>query len=188
VNKDPVRRAKLMLLVTFTAWLALVVAAPLSLPPGSVSDLSGRASVIDNSATTDRMAPMPRAIYLLGDLNCHQMAERSLYLNGNQMPFCARDVGIFIGLAAGMLAVLALTPRFALTALLVMVLPIMIDGTVQLTGWYESNNALRVITGVLGGAGASYFLGHFADWVRSGGSAPFLLGRKMSETGRHGKS
>lgn len=188
MSKDPVRRAKLVMLMAFTAWLALVIAAPLSLPTGSVTDLSGRASAIDNSAVTDRMPPLPRAIYLLGDINCHQLAERSLYLNGNQMPFCARDVGIFIGLAAGMLLVLALAPRFSLAALVVLVLPILLDGTVQLTGWYESSNLLRMITGVLGGAGTSYFLGHFADWVRSGGPAPLLFKRRSSETGRHGKS
>ncbi len=165
-------RAKRAALVFFTAWLILVIAAPFTLPAGSVTDLSGRASVIDNAEQVGRMNPLAAAVYFIGDINCHQLAERSFFLNGNQMPFCSRDVGIFIGLAAGMLAVLLLSPRFSWPILALLVLPILIDGGVQLTGLYESNNLLRVITGALGGIGASYFLGHFADWVYERGMRP----------------
>jgi uncharacterized membrane protein len=187
MNKDPVLRVERAAVVFFTAWLVLVIAAPLSLPSGSVTDLSGRASSLDNSAEIGKMNPLAQAVYTMGDINCHQLAERSFFINGNQMPFCARDVGIFIGLVSGMLIVLLLSPRFSLPVLAVLVLPILIDGSVQLTGWYESNNLLRLATGALGGIGASYFLGHFADWARSGGQIPLLSERK-SETGRHGKS
>lgn len=165
-------RAKRAALVFFTAWLILVIAAPFTLPAGSVTDLSGRASVIDNADQIERMNPVAAAVYFIGDINCHQLAERSFFLNGNQMPFCSRDVGIFIGLAAGMLAVLLLSPRFSWLILSLLVLPILIDGGVQLTGLYESNNLLRAITGALGGIGASYFLGHFADWVYERGMRP----------------
>lgn len=165
-------RAKRAALVFFTAWLILVIAAPFTLPAGSVTDLSGRASVIDDAEQVGRMNPLAAAVYFIGDINCHQLAERSFFLNGNQMPFCSRDVGIFIGLAAGMLAVLLLSPRFSWPILALLVLPILIDGGVQLTGLYESNNLLRVITGALGGIGASYFLGHFADWVYERGMRP----------------
>ena len=34
-------------------------------------------------------------------LNCHNKHERSWTVNGNQMPVCVRDVGIFAGLALG---------------------------------------------------------------------------------------
>lgn len=172
MKKDPMFRAKRAALVFFTAWLILVIAAPFTLPAGSVTDLSGRASVIDNAEQVGRMNPLAAAVYFIGDINCHQLAERSFFLNGNQMPFCSRDVGIFIGLAAGMLAVLLLSPRFSWPILALLVLPILIDGGVQLTGLYESNNLLRVITGALGGIGASYFLGHFADWVYERGMRP----------------
>lgn len=172
MKKDPMFRAKRAALVFFTAWLILVIAAPFTLPAGSVTDLSGRASVIDDAEQVGRMNPLAAAVYFIGDINCHQLAERSFFLNGNQMPFCSRDVGIFIGLAAGMLAVLLLSPRFSWPILALLVLPILIDGGVQLTGLYESNNLLRVITGALGGIGASYFLGHFADWVYERGMRP----------------
>jgi uncharacterized membrane protein len=172
VKEDPMFRAKRAALVFFTAWLVLVVAAPFLLPAGSVTDLSGRASSVDNYEQISKMNPLPGAIYLFGDMNCHQLADRSFYLNGNEMPFCSRDVGIFIGLTAGMLVVLLLSPRFSWPLLLVLMLPILVDGGVQLTGWYESNNALRLLTGVLGGIGGSYFLGHFADWAQERGMRP----------------
>ena len=179
-------RAKRAALVFFTAWLILVVAAPFLLPAGSVTDLSGKASSVDNYDQISKMNPLPGAIYLFGDMNCHQLADRSFFLNENQMPFCARDVGIFLGLTGGMLAVLLLSPRFSWPVLLVLMLPILVDGGVQLTGWYESNNALRLMTGVLGGIGGAYFLGHFADWAQERGMRSER--GKNCETGRHGKS
>jgi len=180
-------RAKRAALVLFVSWLALVIATPLTLPTGSVKDLSGRASAIDNLDQISQMNPLAAAVYLLGDVNCHQLTERSFSINGNQMPFCARDVGIFIGLVAGMLIVLLVSPRFSWPVLAALVSPILFDGGVQLTGWYESSNPMRLITGMLGGIGASYFLGHFADWAQEAGMKP-TDSRSNSGTGRHGKS
>lgn len=157
-------KAKRAILIFFCAWLVVVLAAPYALSSGSVTDLSGRAGTVDNSGIIDRMNPFSAAVYLIGDANCHQLSERSLYLNGNQMPFCARDVGIFLGLAIGMLMVLLVSPRFSWIVLIVLVVPILIDGGVQYVGGdYESSNALRLLTGALGGVAASYFLGFVVD-------------------------
>jgi uncharacterized membrane protein len=163
MSGEPPFKAKRAMLIFFAAWLAVVLAAPMLLPSGSVPDLSGRAGYVDNSAVIDTMNPFSAAVYLIGDGNCHQLSQRSFYLNGNQMPFCARDVGIFIGLAAGMLAVLLLSPRFSWLVLVLLALPILIDGGVLYAGGYESTNLVRLITGMLGGVAASYFLGHVAD-------------------------
>ncbi len=161
--RDQPFKAKRAILIFFIAWLAIVLAAPYALPSGSVTDLSGRAGSIDNSAAIDQMNPFSAAVYLIGDTYCHQLSERSLYLNGNQMPFCARDVGIFLGLVAGMLIVLLLVPRFSWIALVLLALPILIDGGIQYAGGYESNNVLRLLTGILGGIATSYFLGFTVD-------------------------
>lgn len=163
MSRDPQFKAKRAVLIFFTAWLVAVLAAPMLLPASSVPDLSGRAGYIDNSKAISVMNPFSAAIYLIGDGNCHQLSQRSFYLNGNQMPFCARDVGIFIGLVVGMLAVLVLSPRFSWLVLVLLAVPILIDGGIQYAGGYESTNILRLITGILGGAAASYFLGHVAD-------------------------
>jgi uncharacterized membrane protein len=79
------------------------------------------------------------------------------------MPFCARDMGIFVGLAVGMVVMLFLSPRFSLLVLAALVLPILVDGGLQYLGAYESTNAVRLATGMLGGAGVAYLLNHFAE-------------------------
>lgn len=163
VQRDLPFRAKRTILVLFAALLVMVIAAPWALPQGSVEDLSGRPTSIDNRESIDQMNPFSAAVYLLGDVNCHQKVERSFFLNGNQMPFCARDVGIFIGLTFGMLVALVFPMRLSWTILVALSLPILVDGGLQYAGFYESTNLVRLVTGILGGIAVSYFLAHVAD-------------------------
>jgi len=156
-------RAKRSILIFFVAWLVIVLAAPFTLPANSVLDLSGRPGVVDNSAAEGRMNLFAQAVYVIGDVNCHQIKDRSFFLNGNEMPFCSRDVGIFFGLAVGMLIVLAFGPKFYWLAFIAMTIPILVDGGLQLVSSYESNNLVRFLTGAVGGAAVSYLLGYMAD-------------------------
>ncbi len=160
-------RTKRTFLIVFTIWTIMVWVAPLSLPTDSVPDISGRSGSIDNLEQVEEMNPFAALVYLAGDAYCHQKAERSLYVNGNEMPFCARDVGIFCGLAIGMAMVLLFRPGFNLIVLVALVLPIVLDGGVQMIGYYESSNAVRLSTGLMGGIGCSYLLGHVTDMALS---------------------
>lgn len=47
--------------------------------------------------------PLAGVVYLFGGRICHQMVERSLFLDGAQLPVCARCLGIYIGAAVGLL-------------------------------------------------------------------------------------
>ena len=163
VERESSWKAKRALFVLAVAWTALVVLTPFTMAPGSVGDLSGSVGTVDNDL--GHVNYLAQAVYLVGDLNCHTLAERSLELNGNQMAFCARDLGLFIGLAAGMAVVLFLGPRFMWPVVMLLAVPILIDGTVQLLLDYESNNIVRIITGALGGSAVALFLGHVADIV-----------------------
>ena len=115
-------------------------------------------------------------VYAFGDLNCHQKFERSWTINGNQMPVCARDVGIFFGLALGgwlfsrrglnrwttrdsfltlfpdrMTAQLYVKDRRMLAMIgtgLLFCLPVVLDGGIQAVTAYESVNTVRVLTGL----------------------------------------
>ena len=62
------------------AWLALLVAAP------------------------TLTVPVSGVLYAIGSLICHQIAERSFYVDGFQLPVCARCLGLYAGGAAGSLA------------------------------------------------------------------------------------
>ncbi len=158
----PFRKAEITMLVVFTIWLSLVMVAPFTLPPGSVVDLSGKVGDIDNGEQLEQMNPLARVVYTIGDINCHQLSERSYYLNGNQMPFCSRDVGLFIGLVAGLILAIVSGLNISILILLLLLVPLGVDGVLQLVTDYESSNALRMITGVVGGVGVGMILSRFA--------------------------
>ena len=80
---------------------------------------------------------------------CHQMPERSFYFRGYQLPVCARCTGIIIGeLSACVTAFFIDIPSYILFALLV---PMVVDGLLQLKTQYVSTNSKRALTGVLFG-------------------------------------
>ena len=130
--------------------------------------------------------PYAAIIYGFGDVNCHQKSERSWEVNKNQLPVCTRDVGIFAGLFIGGVVFsrrgwnrwtvrdtcLSLLPESMLhgvyaknrrTALwlgcgLLLCMPLIADGFLQLLTPYESTNFKRVLTGVPFGFGLGILL------------------------------
>lgn len=153
--------AVLLMFAITSVWAALVFVAPVLVPAGTLTDLSGSVGIRDNTEVFDELSALPRAIYRAGDAECHQLANRSFFINDNQMPFCARDVGLFVGLAAA--SGVATFVRYKINPLFVLagLVPIGVDGGVQLVTSYESNNALRVATGLLAGVVLALLLAHF---------------------------
>lgn len=142
-------------------WFVLVVTAPLMVPPHTLLDLTGRVGYHDNEAKFVNLAPLPHAIYWVGDAECHQIATRSFFIDGNQMPFCSRDTGLFFGLAVGFGVLLFIRYRIHPLVFLLGLAPMGLDGGIQLVTSYESNNLLRVVTGTLGGIVCAMLLAHF---------------------------
>lgn len=142
-------------------WLILVVISPMLVPSNTLVDLSGRVGGHENENQFKDLGVVPHAMYWLGDAECHQLSHRSYFINGNQMPFCARDFGLFLGLAVGFGLVsfyrLKIRPVLALMGFL----PMAIDGGIQAITSYESNNPLRLITGLIAGIAGSLLLAHF---------------------------
>ena len=153
--------AVLLMFAITLVWGALVVVAPMLVPAGTLTDLSGRVGVHDNDVLFDELSPVPHAVYWIGDAECHQLANRSFFINDNQMPFCARDVGLFVGLAAA--SGVATFVRYKINPLFVLagLVPIGVDGGLQMVTEYESNNLLRVATGLLAGVVLALLLAHF---------------------------
>ena len=184
---------------------------PLYLPSDTVPELSGRANAFDyysedswgniqdgkNSNLGHNQSEygifawgeldfFAAFIYGFGDFNCHNKAERSWHINGNQMPVCVRDVGIFLGFAIGgfvfsrkgfnrwtirdsflsifsdsnMETVYKKDYRLKLLILIsiIAIAPMGFDGFIQLLTPYESNAAMRLITGVPFGLFVGLFL------------------------------
>jgi len=150
-------------LIILWIWALLIASGPLMIPEGEVSDLSGSVGTYDNKEVIDQMNPIARTVYYLGDVNCHQLSHRSYSYNDNQMPFCTRDVGIFFGLAIGFTYALGRRIELTLPMIILCLVPIGIDGTVQLLTDYESTNAKRVITGLIAGSATGVALKIIAD-------------------------
>ena len=149
-----------ILIVTaiFGAWLLLVLVSPFLVPAGQLADLSGAALRMDNSEKIEGINPIAWLIYSAGDANCHQIRERSFFLNDNQMPFCSRDVGLFLGAFVGCLAAFVLFLRLKWQCVVLSILPLAIDVAAQELTDYESTNEIRLITGIVAGAACAIFI------------------------------
>jgi len=144
--------------------------APLFLPSGTVNDLSGVVGVSDNEKTIGKM-PFPwNAVYSCGDRLCHQKADRSFFINGNQMPFCSRCTAIWLGLAIGLGFILfyqiQLNEKF-LFAIILSIVPLGIDGVGQLLGFWDSTNIVRLITGLMAGIVCGISIGLIIDEIKT---------------------
>jgi uncharacterized membrane protein len=154
----------------FLVWVLLQFLAPFALPTASVSDLSGVVGFSDNENVIQNMSFPWNVVYTIGDRLCHQQAARSLFLNGNEMPFCARCTAIWLGIALGLgfmvLYIIELNERF-LFVILFSLIPIGIDGVGQLFGFWESTNLIRFLTGLLAGGVCGVAIGVIFDEIKT---------------------
>jgi uncharacterized membrane protein len=160
----------LVLFFIFLVWALLQFVAPITSPENSITDLSGMTGVSDNQNTIDNLSFPWNAIYGCGDRLCHQKAERSFFIGGNQMPFCSRCTAIWLGIAIGLgfmvVYKIKLNSKFIFLIFLGLV-PIGIDGLGQLLGLWESSNIVRVLTGLLVGIVSGIAIGVIVDEVRT---------------------
>ena len=156
--------------IFFSLWILLQFLAPLVLPKGSVSDLSGLVAVSDNEDAINNMDFPWNFVYSAGDRLCHQKAERSFFINENEMPFCSRCTAIWLGIAIGLgfmvLYTIELNEKF-LFAIIISLVPIGVDGIGQLFGFWESTNIIRVTTGILIGVACGVALGVIVDEIKT---------------------
>ncbi|MFQ6128512.1 MAG: DUF2085 domain-containing protein [Thermoplasmata archaeon] len=176
LSRGKMTRNKILLIlfaITFL-WSVSLFIAPMTIPSGTVTDLDGYANRVDYPKKWDSMPLYPRIVYYLGDVQCHQKWYRSFSINGNQMPVDARVTSIYVGLTMGLLtATFALQAPSILTSLMslfpsrfrrlirekigyswfiilliaTLILPLALDGALQLFTTYESTNPRRVLTG-----------------------------------------
>lgn len=178
-----VLRLNLAALVLVGLWALSMWVAPLALDHDTVHlTPEGIVGRVDNANVTDAMPAFERWIYHAGDEQCHQLPQRSLSLNGNQMPFCSRCVSIYLLMAIGLaITVLPRLPRYDdITALrwwvvVIALVPIGVDGLAQLYGLWESTNLVRFATGGLIGAVTGLALGYMLREV--GAPLGDMLGR-----------
>lgn len=99
--------------------------------------------------------------YIFNVLMCHQLPERSFELFGQYLPICSRDTGVVFGVSAACaLAFISskLPGIFKGSWLAVLsIIPLGVDGVIQLLGVWESTNLIRFLTGLIAGFFISYY-------------------------------
>jgi len=114
-------------------WLAFIIAGPCF------------AANMQNNFLTE-------IYYGLFSLICHQIPERSFFLNGYQLPVCARCIGIYFGIFAGSI----LYPIFKKLnneklpdwrILIPFLSVLIIDGLMQTLHLYKTSNEARFLVG-----------------------------------------
>ena len=158
-----------IIFLLFFIWILLQFLAPIALPYKSVSELDGTTGFIDNQEKINNMTAPWDSIYGCGDRLCHQKEDRSFSINGNEMPFCARCTAIWLGLVIGLgfmiFYKINLDEKFIIL-IFIGLFPIGIDSFGQLFRLWESNNIIRVITGVLTGFICGLAIGIIIDEFR----------------------
>lgn len=83
---------------------------------------------------------------------CHQLSERSFFFRQYQFPVCARCTGAIIGQVIAIALWLSKNTT-SFWVYLSFALIMLVDWSIQFIGLRHSNNARRLITGILGGFG-----------------------------------
>lgn len=97
---------------------------------------------------------------------CHQIPQRTLLFGKIYMPVCSRCTGIYIGFFVSIIFLLLafrkkesdLPPIYIIAGAATFILSAVIDGGLSYFMIYSTNNAVRLITGYLFGAGIAIML------------------------------
>ena len=104
-------------------------------------------------------------LYAAGSVICHQLPERSFFLDGRQLPVCARCTGLYLSGAAGFLGWLTwktaqrwrrfvVRPRAALAIVIVAGVPTALSYATGVIGVWDGSNITRALLAVPLGASA----------------------------------
>jgi len=103
---------------------------------------------------------LDRLFEMIGYGLCHQLPDRSFFAGGYQLPVCARDTGIYLGFALGLIALWILArgtrpselPRWPVLVVIGLFVAAMgVDGVTSYSGMRATTNEIRLITGIITG-------------------------------------
>jgi uncharacterized membrane protein len=90
---------------------------------------------------------------------CHQLPERTIFVQSGPLPICARDTGIYIGFAVSYLALVLMhrdrptemPPKWFIVLCGLFVTIMALDGLTSYAGLRPTTNDIRLLTGLLAG-------------------------------------
>lgn len=95
---------------------------------------------------------------------CHRMPSRTIWISEIPMGLCSRCSGIYLSLLSTLFLSFIQQDVFKrknLKYAIVLLLPLIIDGTLQFIGPYTSSNIIRLTTGLLFGFSLGYLIIYF---------------------------
>lgn len=104
-------------------------------------------------------------IFAVGSVVCHQLPERSFFVDGNQLPVCARCTGLYLSGVAGLLGwwatkllrgwrPQAIASRLAIGLLAIAAAPTMVSYLTGVLGVWDGSNVTRALLAAPLGAAA----------------------------------
>ncbi|MCK4395009.1 DUF2085 domain-containing protein [candidate division WOR-3 bacterium] len=101
----------------------------------------------------------------IGYAVCHQLPEKSIFIEGKQLPVCARDTGIYFGSLISLFFILLSrrrsnsipVPYISFTFVFFMLL-MGVDAVSSYVGFRETTNSIRLLTGLLVGISLPLFM------------------------------
>lgn len=106
------------------------------------------------------MAALTAFLHTMGYGLCHQLPERSFFGGGVQVPVCARDTGIYLGVIVSVVLIsrlhggarpTGLPTRSGWLAIALMIGVMALDGVTEYSGLRPTTNEIRLITGLTSG-------------------------------------
>ena len=102
-------------------------------------------------------------IFTVGSVICHQRPERSFFVDGHQLPVCARCTGVYLSAALGLVGwwgmklarkwrPLEFDPRIAVRLLLTAATPTAVSVASAAIGLWDGSNTTRAILAIPLGA------------------------------------
>lgn len=92
---------------------------------------------------------------------CHRLPHRTFKIGDHYFPVCARCTGFYIAAFTYFIFVYFFYVQYTVPLILfavLMLFPSFLDGLTQLLDFRESNNILRLITGLIGGLGLAILI------------------------------
>jgi len=103
--------------------------------------------------------PNGENIYSVLSPICHQYPTRSLWILNRPFALCTRCFSGYLGLGIGLLVISSKTKYLKrLLFGIILIIPGVLDGLIQLWTNYEGTNIIRFITGLSGGLGVFYII------------------------------
>ena len=148
-----------LVLVLAAIWLAGPFLQPIAVAQGWISSDQPPVLRPGRHCLSDLLALILHAAY---SKVCHQLPERSLWIQGHPMAVCARCLGIYLGYFAGLLVYPLIHNRLELRLpsprwLIVACMPIAIDFLGGYSGLFQNSLASRITTGLIAGFAGSVY-------------------------------